>query len=165
MKSEWSYSHGYGQSLYHVVLVPYRRKKIFKRGDIRSKAFELFYGIATEHRFTIHELEIVENHVHLFIDIRPTQSIAQIIQYLKGISSRYLRQVFPELKGYSDKYLWSKGKYYRPISDVSEETIRHYILESQGKHHGDVPNVKRLSPSRTISRRTSFQQSLDIYAC
>ena len=163
MIAKWSYSHGYGQSLYHVVLVPYRRKKIFKRDDIRKHAFDLFFQIANVHRFTLHELEVVENHVHLFIAIRPSQSIAQVLQYLKGVSSRELRKVFPELKAYHKHYLWSKGKYYRPISDVSEETVKHYIQESQGKHHNDTPRKGWLPQPRAL-QRTPPQRTLDYYA-
>ena len=163
MNAEWSYSHGYGQSLYHVVLVPYRRKKIFKRDDIRMRAFDLFFQIACVHRFSLCELQVLEDHVHLFIAIRPSQSIAQVIQYLKGVSSRELRMVFPELKGYHKRHLWSKGKFYRPISEVNEKTIRYYIKKSQGKHHRkrpeprwlDQPKISQEIPQRTLDHYTS----------
>ena len=160
MNSEWSYSHGFGQSLYHVVLVPYRRKKVFMRDDIRKTAIDLFFQIADVHRFTVHELEVMENHVHLFISIRPSQSIAQVLQYLKGVSSRELRSAFPELKAYHKRRLWSSGKYYRPISDVSEETVRHYIRESQGKHHKNT-KPKGWLPKPKYTTWTPRQRSLD----
>ena len=135
MKSEWSYSHGFGQSQYHVVLTPYKRSKMFGRADIRMELARIFFSIAGRHGFQLKAHEIMKDHVHLFIDIRPSQSIAKVMQYLKGGSSYELRKVFPELDGYHRCRLWSKGKFYRPISEVNEETIKHYIEESQSKHH------------------------------
>ena len=163
MDAEWSYSHGFGQSLYHLVLVPYRRKKIFMRADIRRLAVDCFYQIANAHRFTIHELEVVEDHVHLFFAIRPSQSIAQVVMYLKGVSSRTLRKAFPELKAYHKHRLWSGGKYYRPISDVSADTITHYIRESQGKHHKKT-HKSRWLPKKKAPKKTPLQMTLDAFA-
>jgi putative transposase len=138
MKVEWSYSHGFGQSQYHVMLVPYKRFKMFGRGEMRMRLARIFFAIAERHRFQIKAMEIMEDHAHLFISIRPSQSIAEVLQYLKGGSSRELRKVFPELEGYHRCRLWSKGKYFRPIGEVNEETIKHYIEESQSKHHGNT---------------------------
>ena len=138
MKSEWSYSHGFGQSQYHVVLVPYKRFKMFGRDDIRMQLKRIFFAIAERHDFDLKSLEIMENHVHLFINIRPSQSIAKVMQYLKGSSSYELRKIFPILDAYHRCRLWSKGKFYRPIGEVNEETIKHYIEDSQSKHHKEI---------------------------
>jgi putative transposase len=138
MKNQWSYSHGFGQSQYHVVLVPYKRFKMFGRTDIRMRLVRIFFAIAERHRFKIEAQEVMEDHVHLFISIRPSQSIAEVLQYLKDGSSRELRKVFPELISYHRCRLWSKGKFYRPIGEVNEETIKHYIEESQSKHHKKI---------------------------
>jgi len=108
---------------------------MFARADIRKRLEIIFFSIAERHRFEIYAIEVMEDHIHLFIGIRPSQSIAQVIQYLKGGSSRELRKIFPELKGFHNNRLWSKGKYFRPIGEVNEETIKHYIEESKSKHH------------------------------
>jgi len=138
MKVEWSYSHGFGQSQYHVVLTPYKRFKMFGRADIRMELTRIFFSIAGRHDFDLKSLEILEEHLHLFINIRPSQSIAKVMQYLKGGSSYELRKLFPELDGYHRCRLWSKGKFFRPISEVNEETIKHYIEDSQSKHHKNI---------------------------
>lgn len=95
----------------------------------------IFFALAERHRFQIKAMEIMEDHVHLFINIRPSQSIATIVQYLKGGSSYELRKIFPEFAGFHRYRLWSSGKFYRPIGEVNEETIKHYIEDSQSKHH------------------------------
>jgi putative transposase len=110
-------------------------------------------------------MEVMEDHIHLFIGLRPSQSIAQVIQYLKGGSSRELRRVFPELMGYHMYRLWSKGKYFRPIGEVNEETIKHYIEESQSKHHRE----DRKRPLGWLQfqpeRMTTHQRTLFEFTC
>jgi len=158
MYSEWSYSHGFGQSQYHVVLVPYKRFKMFGRTDVRMRLARIFFSIAKRHDFTLKAYEIMEDHVHLFIRIRPSQSISDVLRYLKGGSSRELRRAFPEFDGFHRCRLWSRGKFYRPIGEVNEETIKHYIEESQSKHH-DSQEPKRAwlhdpAPSITTPQTT-----------
>ena len=96
MSQFYSYSHGFGRSLYHVVLVPYKRFRMFQRLDIREELEMILNSIADRHGFQIHALSVEKDHVHIFLENRPSQSISQIIQYLKGGSSRELRKVFPE---------------------------------------------------------------------
>ena len=137
MKNQWSYSHGFGQSQYHVVLVPYKRFKMFGRADIRMQLERIFFAIAESNEFQLKAIEIMEEHVHLFINIRPSQSIAKVMQYLKGGSSYELRKAFPIMKEFHRCRLWSRGKYFRPIGEVNEESIKLYIEESQTKHLDD----------------------------
>lgn len=154
MNSQWSYSYGYGQSQYHVVLVPYKRFKMFGRTDIRKRLEQIFFSIAKRHRFQLKALEVMEEHIHLFISIRPSQSISQAIQYLKGGSSRELREVFPIMKAYHKHRLWSKGKFFRPISEVNEETIKHYIEDSQSKHHTKTHRQEAWLKKESSAKRT-----------
>ena len=111
----------------------------------------IFFVIAKRHNFELKALEIMENHVHLFINIRPSQSIAKVMQYLKGGSSYELRKIFPILDAYHRCRLWSKGKFFRPIGEVNEETIKHYIKDSQSKHHEEIrmPGARLLRDSNT----------------
>jgi len=119
------------------MLVLYKRFKMFVWVDILKQLGSIFFYIPEMHRFEIYAMEVMEGHKHLFIGLCPSQSIAQVIQYLKGGSSRELRKVFPELEGYSISRLWSRSKYLKPIGEVNDETIKHYILESQSKHHNE----------------------------
>ena len=79
-------------------------------------------------------LEVVEDHVHLFLEFHPNISLSKVVQHLKGGSSYRLFKLHPELR---EKYwggsLWSSGKFYRSIGNVTADTIKHYINDSQGK--------------------------------
>jgi putative transposase len=79
-------------------------------------------------------MEVVDNHVHLFLEFHPSISLSKVIQYLKGGSSYRLFKLHPDLKKqYWGGSLWSNGKFYRSVGNVTADTIKHYIKESQGK--------------------------------
>ena len=59
---------------------------------------------------------------------------------MKGVSSRLLREFYPELKylGYSKywkqfNYLWARGCYCGSAGHVSQDAVKRYILEQDGK--------------------------------
>jgi putative transposase len=129
-----SFSHGYGQITYHIVLVPKYRYKIFYNEGVKKDCESIFKSICTEKGYIIHAMEVVEDHVHLFLEFHPSTSLSKVIQYLKGGSSYRLFRLHPELrKKYWDGSLWSSGKFYRSIGNVTADTIKHYINDSQGK--------------------------------
>ena len=87
----------------------------------------------------IHALEVVDNHVHLFLEFRPSTSLSEVVQYLNGGSSYRLFKLHPELRTrYWGGSLWSSGKLYRSAGNVTADTIKHYITESQGKPKTEV---------------------------
>ena len=137
-----------------MVIVPYKRYKMFGRADIRMQLNRIFFAIAERHDFDLKSLEILEEHLHLFIKIRPSQSIAKVMQYLKGGSSYELRKLFPELDAYHRYRLWSKGKFFRPIGEVNEETVKHYIEDSQSKHHKEIRKLGAWLQEESLSQKT-----------
>ena len=87
-----------------------------------------------KHGYKIHAMEVVEDHIHLFLEFHPSTSLSDVFQYLKGGSSYCLFKLHPELKKrYWDGSIWSSGKFFRSVGNVTADTIKHYIKESQGK--------------------------------
>jgi putative transposase len=87
-----------------------------------------------EQGYKIHALEIVDDHVHLFLEFHPNSSLSKVVQFLKGGSSYRMFKLHPELKKrYWGGSLWSSGKFFRSVGNVTADTIQHYIMESQGK--------------------------------
>lgn len=87
---------------------------------------------ATELAMTIHALEIMPDHVHLFVESDPTRCVAEIVNRLKGATSRVLRQEFPSLRSRLPT-LWSRSYFAGSIGNVSDATIERYIAEQKGK--------------------------------
>ncbi len=158
MKELTSFSHDYGQLMGHIVLVPYRRKKIFKRDDIKFCAENILRAIARKYKFEIIEMRVLEDHVHIFLSMKPMHDISSVIQCLKGISSKHLREMFPELRAYGGK-LWSAGKFFRSVGSVTADTVEYYIKESQGKqkdHEASSNTRKRTQNPQTTLNRFNF---------
>ena len=116
---------------YHIVFCPkYRRPVLQNPVDRRLK--ELFEGVASDYELTLHAVEIMPDHVHLFVETDPTLCVAELVNRLKGISRRVLRQEFPFLRSRLPT-LWSRSYFAATVGAVSEETIQRYIENQKGK--------------------------------
>ena len=81
---------------------------------------------------TIETMEIMPDHVHLFVKAPPTLAPHFIVQQLKGISSHLLRQEYPHLKSRLPT-LWTRSYYCESVGHISETTVRKYIEDQKGK--------------------------------
>src|SRR3954451_15305295 len=82
---------------YHVVFCPkYRRPVLTHPVDARLK--EVIAAVAEEHGMTVHASEVMPDPVHLFVEADPTLCVAEIVNRVKGTSSRLLRAEFPSLR-------------------------------------------------------------------
>ncbi|AKB78496.1 Mobile element protein [Methanosarcina horonobensis HB-1 = JCM 15518] len=93
-----SFSHGYGQITYHIVLVPKYRYNIFYNKRIKKDCELILSIICAKNGYKIHAMEVVDDHVHLFLEFHPSNSLSEVIQYLKGGSSYSLFKLHPDLK-------------------------------------------------------------------
>jgi putative transposase len=85
---------------------------------LQQKADEL--GIILEN------MEVMPDHVHLFIRSKSTYAIHFVINQLKGYSSVRLRKEFPWLRSRLPS-LWTRSYFVESIGHISEETVRKYI--------------------------------------
>lgn len=116
---------------YHVVWCPkYRRSVLVPPIDERLKG--VLAEVAAEHDMTIHALEVMPDHVHVFVEAGPTMHPAEIVNRFKGATSRVLRQEFPALRSRLPT-LWSRSYFAATVGAVSEATIRRYIADQKGK--------------------------------
>jgi len=72
---------------YHLVWVPKYRKHIFD-DEIRKSIKEIFQKIAEEYEFEIDTMEVMEDHVHVFVEAPPRYSPSEIVQIMKSISAQ-----------------------------------------------------------------------------
>ncbi len=79
-------------------------------------------------RWWIEEIAIQVDHVHVLIQLKPRESLAEVIQILKGGTSRVIRKEFPELEEFlwGDSF-WADGYFAETVGKVDEETVRKYI--------------------------------------
>ena len=78
--------------------------------------------------WTIEELSIQRDHIHMLIQINPKDSISEVMNKMKGGSSRVIRMEFPELEEFLwGKSLWSDGYFAETVGIKNEEVMRKYI--------------------------------------
>jgi len=116
---------------FHIVWCPKYRRKVLT-GEIADRLVELLYEKAAERKISIEAVEVMPDHVHLFLSSDPTMGVAEIVNRLKGYTSRILRQEFPVLRSKLPT-LWSRSYYAGSVGHVSEYTIRKYIEAQKGK--------------------------------
>lgn len=114
---------------YHIIWCPkYRRKVLINGVDIRLK--ELLIKKAESIGVSIERMEIMPDHVHLFVKAVPTLSVHFIVNQLKGYSSYMLRKEFPWLTRRMTT-LWTRSYYCETIGHISENTIIRYIEDQK----------------------------------
>ena len=90
-----------------------------------------------------HEIEIIldkvaRDHIHVFVVYRPNQSVSEVVQWLKEISSRVLLQEFPYLrKKFWGGHLWARGYLAVSPGNLTDEMIKEYIDEQEGEQIED----------------------------
>lgn len=77
-------------------------------------------------------MNIQVDHVHMVIQINPSNSVAEVVQILKGGTSRVIRKEFPELEEFlwGDSF-WADGYFAESIGQIDEEIVKKYIREQQ----------------------------------
>jgi len=116
---------------YHLIwCTKYRRKLL--GGDVESRLKLLLIGKAEEMGLSIETLEIMPDHVHLFVKASPVDSPHYIVQQLKGTTSRVLRAEFPEIKRRVPT-LWTRSYYCESVGHISEQTIQRYIEDQKNQ--------------------------------
>lgn len=121
----------------HVVFIPKYRKPVLT-GDVALRVRELMRRIASEHELEIISGKVARDHVHVFLSYRPTQKVSQIMQWLKGISSRVLLQEFPRLrKQFWGRHFWARGYLAVSSGTITDDMIREYIDAQQGEQIAD----------------------------
>lgn len=114
---------------YHLVWCPkYRRNVLVEPVDARLK--ELLHEKAEELGAEIHALEVMPDHVHMFVESDPTLAPSHLAAQFKGSTSRILRQEFPSLRSRLPT-LWSRSYYVGSVGHVSDATVRRYIANQK----------------------------------
>jgi putative transposase len=116
---------------YHVIwATKYRRKALTAEVQVRLK--EIIKQVSEDMKFSVLEMEIMEDHVHLLLDVNPYVGIYKVISQIKGISSNILRKEFPFLKTMIPT-LWTRSKFISTVGSVSLEVVKKYIEGQKNK--------------------------------
>jgi len=120
-------------SSYHHCVFSTKERRPFITPALAERLWPFFGGIARQNQMKAIEIGGVEDHIHILLSITPTVSIAKAMQLIKGGSSKWVHETFPEhpLFGWQEKY----GAF--SVSESRVESVIQYI-RSQPEHHKRV---------------------------
>lgn len=134
-KTEYhSSSHCRYLTQYHIIWCPKFRFSVLKNG-VDDTLKEILQRICDRYHYQIKALEVMPDHVHIFIDCPYTVAPVDIVRTLKSISAIELFKAYPDLKRFYARCgaLWSPGSFISTIGHISEETVRQYIEEQKNE--------------------------------
>ncbi len=115
---------------YHLVWCPKYRRPVLV-GAVAERLKVLLTDKAAEMGATLHAMEVLPDHVQLFVESDPTRAPANIAAQFKGYTSRVLRQEFASLRSRLPT-LWSRSYFASTVGHVSATTVQKDI-ETQWK--------------------------------
>jgi putative transposase len=113
---------------YHFVWTPKYRKELLT-GEVAEAVREIIQSVAEAYDMEIDTMEVMEDHVHVFLSAPPRYSPARVMQIMKSISAREIFARYPWVrrKLWGGEF-WGDGYFVRSIGDqVTSEIIRRYI--------------------------------------
>lgn len=114
---------------YHLIWCPKRCRPILI-GQVKKRLQQIIQIKAKEINIEIIALEIMPDHIHLFVSAYPIIPVHKIVKHFKGVSSNILRKEFPHLLKLPS--LWTHSYFSSTAGNISNETIKKYI-EAQSK--------------------------------
>lgn len=127
----WTGAHTLHRLLYHLVWIPKYRKRVFI-GKVAIRLRHLFYEACKMNQWWIEELKILPDHIHMLIQVKPTETVSGVVQSLKGGTSIMIRKEFPELEKFlwGDSF-WADGYFAETVGAQSFSAVKKYIKDNQ----------------------------------
>jgi putative transposase len=117
----------------HLVFVTKYRCKVFSANvldDLRS----VFANVCGDFSAELLEMDGDDDHVHLLVTYPPKIPLSRLVNSLKGVSSRRLRQLHPSLRRHYWKgVLWSPSYFAASCGGAPVSIIQQYV-EQQRTH-------------------------------
>jgi putative transposase len=113
---------------YQIIWCPKYRHSVLV-GAIEVELKRILAETCVAYDWQLHALEVMPDHVHLFVQADHCTAPVEIAKTLKSISAVHLFNKFPRLKArkFWGSGLWSRGTYYASVGHISEQAIRKYI--------------------------------------
>lgn len=117
---------------YHFVFCPRYRRKIFLISNVEDRFKHIVKNICEDMDIKIIAMECDKDHVYMFLNCLPILSPEGLMQKIKGVSSRALRDEFVELNRMPS--LWTRSYFVSTAGNVSSETVQRYVEEQKTRY-------------------------------
>jgi REP element-mobilizing transposase RayT len=121
--------HSFVSCLLHVVFSTKERRRLITP-TLQEQLWPYLGGIARNNKMKAVKIGGVEDHVHILLSLPGTLDIAKAVQLLKGSSSKWVHETFPDQRTFE----WQKGygAFSIGISGVADTLA---YIENQAEHH------------------------------
>lgn len=114
---------------YHLIFSTKNRTP-WLTPEIESRVWAYLGGVARHHKMIALQVGGCDDHIHALIGTPATIAPSQIAQYLKGDSSKWMHETFPNLRDFA----WQEGYGGFTVSKSNLEAVIGYI-QRQREHH------------------------------
>ena len=119
----------------HIVWVTKYRYHVLQ-GDIQKRCRDILVQICDSDDVKILKGVVSKDHIHMHLEYPPKLSISEMVQRLKGHTSRKLQMEFPWLeKRYWGRHFWATGYGAWSTGNITEDMVKKYL-----EHHKDSAN-------------------------
>jgi REP element-mobilizing transposase RayT len=117
-------------SLQFHVIFSTKNREPWLTPEIRERLFPFLGGIARNNGMTALNIGGVADHVHLLLRIPPALALSKAVQLIKGGSSKWMHETFPNLAGFS----WQDGYGAFTVSESAIEAVSAYVCDQETHH-------------------------------
>lgn len=112
----------------HLVFVTKFRHKVFAARHL-ARMEEIMRAVCADFETDLAQFNGEDNHVHLLVNLPPKVAPAKLVNSLKGVSSRRMRQEFPDLRRHywRANKLWSGSYFAGSVGGAPLSVMRQYI--------------------------------------
>ena len=115
----------------HLVFITKYRKRVLD-GDAINRLRALFSKVCTDFEAELVEIDGGDHHVHLLVKFPPKVAVSHLVNSLKGVSSRLLRQERPDLAArYFKGVLWSPSYFAASCGGAPINILKDYIQQQK----------------------------------
>jgi putative transposase len=121
----------------HLVFVTKYRRDVLSELAIRDLS-AIFAKICQDFEAELVACSGEDDHVHLLVRYPPKVALSKLVNSLKGVSSRKLREIRPEVSGrYHDGVLWSASYFVASCGGAPLSVIAEYV---RSQREGALPH-------------------------
>ena len=108
---------------YHIVWITKYRYKVLTHA-MKKRVREIIAQAAEDMGVLIENGVVSSEHIHVFVNVPPHIKISELVQKVKGRSSKKIQEEFPELrKRYWGRHLWGRGYFRSTSGNVTDDMI------------------------------------------
>jgi putative transposase len=125
-------------ALHYYVVFSTKNRERWIAEAIEERVWSYVAGIASQHEMTVLKIGGLEDHLHIVVAIPSTLTVSRAVQLMKGASSRWIRQTFPELEAFG----WQEGYGAFTVSKSALSATMSYVERQRERHQRQTFEVE-----------------------